>query len=207
MVIIFSLSISNCNHLVIATTHTSTTIMAPITTTTTNAPAKKAVAPPLAKKKAVRRPSDTTTVVPVVVPAASAVATIQQQQQPVVTTKAKKFNEAEDELLCRAWVSSSMNSIDGTGKKAIDFWATVHAKYELLQLQSTDIRVNHTRDQHQLKTRFLRYIQPNVLKFNKFFKEAKDNVPSGTPDTDIYVMQEACIQWHTEEKKTWSGQL
>jgi hypothetical protein len=160
-----------------------------------NPTAKKAPA----KKRAVRRVSAAETTVPLVNAPVESGAIFNPQQ-----SKAKKFNEAEDELLSRAWVSVSMNSIDGTCKKATDFWNAVHTKYELLQLQSCDSRVNnYARDHNQLKTRFLRYIQPNVLKFNKYYKEAKDNIPSGTPDIEMYIMTEAINKRNMGETKVF----
>jgi hypothetical protein len=45
------------------------------------------------------------------------------------------FNETEDTLLCRAYVSASGSSITGANQKGTTFWKTVASKYNKLAVE------------------------------------------------------------------------
>jgi hypothetical protein len=117
--------------------------------------------------------------------------------------KALNFHSDEDELLAIAWVSATENPIAGVGQKAGTFWADVHQKYLKLQERSTSTETKYPRTWNQLKGRFLRHIQVNVSLFNKYFKRAKENIPSGNASTFDAIMERAMDDFQSEQGKTF----
>jgi hypothetical protein len=115
--------------------------------------------------------------------------------------KAPNFHPDEDELIAKAWVSASENPVVGNGQKAATFWADVHSRYCLLQEKSESIEVNYPRSWNQIKGRFLRHIQVNVGVFNRYYKRAKDTLPSGEPETPENLMELAMNEYASDQKK------
>jgi hypothetical protein len=58
-----------------------------------------------------------------------------------------------------------------------------------------------------VKGRFLRHIQPNVSVFNRYYKRAKDTLPSGTPDIEEEVMKVAMEDFFQDNKKRFKFAL
>ena len=150
-------------------------------------PAKKA--PTKAKGKAGRPPKA------VVTPAAPVKVKDEEKN------KSPNFHPDEDELIAKAWVSASENPIVGNGQKAATFWADVHSRYCLLQQKSSSEEVSFPRSWNQIKGRFLRHIQLNVQVFNRYYKRAKDTLPSGTPEIEEEIMKLARAEYEEMEKK------
>jgi hypothetical protein len=115
--------------------------------------------------------------------------------------KAPNFHSDEDQLLCIAWVSATDNSLVGCGQKAIVFWNDVHTRYTKLQEKSVSIETKYPRTWNQLKGRFLRHIQVNVNIFNKYYKKAAENIPSGHSCTTDAIMERAMEEYQLENKK------
>jgi hypothetical protein len=103
------------------------------------------------------------------------------------------FLPDEDEFLAKAWCAASVNPVKGCNQKAHEFWQCVQKDYELLQVRAVNDGdqsiVSCYREWAQLKTRFMRHIQPNVNSFNRQYKWAYDHLPSGTPKTVPNVMK------------------
>jgi hypothetical protein len=133
--------------------------------------------------------------------AGTPVATPKVKPEPSDVNKAPNFHEDEDELVAQAWVSATENPIVGSGQKAAVFWGDVHARYLLLQAKSRSINTTVDRSWNQVKGRFLRHIQPNVSVFNRYYKRAKDTIPSGTPDIEEEVMKIAMEDYQKDNKK------
>jgi hypothetical protein len=95
------------------------------------------------------------------------------------------FLSKEDELLCKAWVYAAEDPIKGCNQKGFEFWTHVQESYGLLQAKEPPPAdaAGTPRGWMQLKTRFLRHIQPTVNSFNRHYRWAYTNLPSGTPRT------------------------
>jgi hypothetical protein len=115
--------------------------------------------------------------------------------------KAPNFHSDEDELLACAWVSASDNPIVGVGQKSTSFWADVHSRYCKLQERSSSPETKFPRTWNQLKGRFLRHIQVHVNVFNRFYKRAADNIPSGSGSTVTSIMERAMADYLEELSK------
>jgi hypothetical protein len=97
--------------------------------------------------------------------------------------KQKNFTTHEDVLLCKAYVNISTNPVAGTGKKAKDFWKGIKEKFDELCKAEPPPETEGTpeRDQEALMNRFKRHIQKKMNVFNRYFKQVKQEAPSGTP--------------------------
>jgi hypothetical protein len=115
--------------------------------------------------------------------------------------KAPNFHTDEDHLLAIAWVSASDNSLVGCGQKAAVFWTDVHTRYCQLQEKSVSPETKFPRTWNQLKGRFLRHIQLNINAFNKYYKKAADNIPSGNCCTVDAIMERAMADYQVDNKK------
>jgi hypothetical protein len=139
----------------------------------------------------------------VATPAAAAKVAVKDEEK----NKAPNFHEDEDELVAMAWVSATENPIVGSGQKAAVFWGDVHSRYLLLQARSQSANVGNHRSWNQVKGRFLRHIQPNVSVFNRYYKRAKDTLPSGTPDIEEEIMKIAVEDFYQDNKKRFKFAL
>ena len=115
--------------------------------------------------------------------------------------KAPNFHEDEDELVSHAYINRSENSLAGVSKKSKVFWEDVTARYAILQEKSTSEHTKHERTWNMLKGRFLRQIQPAVSAFNRYYKKAKDTIPSGHPDIEEAIMEMARELWQENHPK------
>jgi len=120
-------------------------------------------------------------------------ATKRSKKTTDAATKAKKvkqknFTTHEDVLLCKAYVNISTNPVAGTGKKAKDFWKSIKETFDALMKAEPpeDNEGIVERDQEALMNRFKRHIQKKMNVFNKYFKQVKQEGPSGTP-YDEYI--------------------
>lgn len=122
--------------------------------------------------------------------------------------KAPNFQPDEDELIAQAWVSATENPIVGNGQKSATFWNDVHSRYCLLQEKSLSAdTTNVERSWNQIKGRFLRHIQPGVYAFNRYYKKAKEIVPSGTPDIEEEIMKRAMEEYAMDEATSFKFPL
>jgi hypothetical protein len=97
--------------------------------------------------------------------------------------KQKNFTTHEDVLLSKAYVNISTNPVAGTGKKSKDFWKSIKEAFDALMKAEPPEENEATteRDQEALMNRFKRHIQKKTNVFNKYFKQVKQEGPSGTP--------------------------
>jgi hypothetical protein len=114
------------------------------------------------------------------------------------STRGANFNEAEDLLLCRAYVSTSINSKVGNDKKFAVFWQEIAAKYRLLQSSEPCDDTVLSRSASGLKNRFTRTIQRAVNDFNGFYKHCAENVASGYSDRMDEVLERADKEYVAE---------
>jgi hypothetical protein len=121
--------------------------------------------------------------------------------------KAPNFHSDEDELLAMAWVSATDNPIVGCGQKSVTFWADVHARYSKLQERSTSPETKFPRAWNQLKGRFLRHIQVNINVFNRHYKKAAENIPSGNNTTVDSIMKRAMEAYQQDQGKPFRFSL
>jgi hypothetical protein len=121
--------------------------------------------------------------------------------------KSPNFHSDEDELLAVAWVSATDNPVVGVGQKAITFWADVHGRYCKLQEKSVSPETKFPRSWNQLKGRFLRHIQLNVNVFNRYYKKAADNIPSGHNSTVSSIMDRAMEEYQVDQGKPFRFSL
>jgi hypothetical protein len=121
--------------------------------------------------------------------------------------KSPNFHSDEDELLAMAWVSATDNPIVGCGQKSVTFWADVHARYSKLQERSTSTETKFPRAWNQLKGRFLRHIQVHVNVFNRHYKKAAENIPSGHNSTVDSIMVRAMEEYQLEQGKPFRFSL
>jgi hypothetical protein len=114
------------------------------------------------------------------------------------TVRSSNFNETEDLLLCRAWVSTSLSPEHGNGKKYAVFWNDVATKYRELQDSEPCEDTTEFRNAVGLKNRFVRTIQPAINEFNGTFKRCAENVPSGYSNLEEAVLEAANKEWVEE---------
>jgi hypothetical protein len=108
------------------------------------------------------------------------------------------FNETEDLLLCRAWVSVSINAAEGNDKKFAVFWQEVATKYRALQSAEPCDDSFISRSASGLKNRFTRTIQRAVNDFNGYYKRCAENVASGYSDRMEEVLEAADKEYVAE---------
>jgi hypothetical protein len=109
----------------------------------------------------------------------------------MVKRSLQPVNEAEDLLLCRAYVPASVNAKEGNDKKFAVFWQEIAAKYRHLQSSEPCDDTIISRSASGLKNRFTRTIQRAVNDFNGFYKCCAENVASGYSDRMEAVLLEA----------------
>jgi hypothetical protein len=98
-----------------------------------------------------------------------------------------------------AWVSATDNPIVGCGQKSVTFWADIHARYSKLQERSTSPETKFPRARNQLNGRFLRHIHVNVNVFNRHYKKAAENIPSGNSTTVESFMKRAMEAYQQDQ--------
>jgi hypothetical protein len=121
--------------------------------------------------------------------------------------KAPNFHTNEDELLAVAWVSATDNPIVGVGQKSHTFWGDVHKRYCQLQEKSVSPETKFPRSWNQLKGRFLCHIQLNVNVFNRYYKKAADNIPSGNSSTVTAIIDRAMEEYQKDQGKPFRFSL
>jgi hypothetical protein len=121
--------------------------------------------------------------------------------------KAPNFHTDEDKLLAVAWVSATDNHIVGVGQKSHTFWGDVHKRYCQLQEKSVSPETKFQRSWNQLKGRFLRHIQLNVNVFNRYYKKAADNIPSGNSSTVTAIIDRAMEEYQKHQGKPFRFSL
>jgi len=98
--------------------------------------------------------------------------------------KPRNFSKVEDELLCRAYVNATTNSVCGTDQKLKDFWKDIKSKFDALCVSEQVEEDREERNWEALHVRYTKKIQPQVLLFNPFYKRIADCPPSGTTKDD-----------------------
>jgi hypothetical protein len=56
-------------------------------------------------------------------------------KQEAQVQKRQNFTAKEDEMLCYAWVSASMDPTKGNNQKGFEFYQSISKKYRILQLE------------------------------------------------------------------------
>jgi hypothetical protein len=120
------------------------------------------------------------------------------ESEATAVVRSSNFNETEDLLLCRAWVSTSLSPEHGNGKKYSVFWNDVATKYRDLQESEPCEETAEFRNAVGLKNRFVRTIQPAINEFNGTFKRGAENVPSGYSNLEEAVLEAANKHWVEE---------
>jgi hypothetical protein len=117
------------------------------------------------------------------------------------------FVPEEDEWLCDAWHSATVNPAIGNNQRGETFWADVHLKYGHCRVAAVDTDVWTLRSMEMLKTRFMKCIQPTVSLFNKYYKRANDNIPSGHPELHEEIMKLAMAEYEVVEGRPFLFEL
>ena len=94
----------------------------------------------------------------------------------------------EDLMVAKAWVNVSMDASIGCNQTVAKFWRRVQQKF-MLQFLSYQVRESHDggdkdhggRTASQITNRFMKVMKAEMALFNKYFKEIKDENPSGVP--------------------------
>jgi No apical meristem-associated C-terminal domain len=94
----------------------------------------------------------------------------------------------EDLMVAKAWVNVSMDASIGCNQTVAKFWRRVQQKF-MLQFLSYQVRESHDggdkdhggRTASQITNRFMKVMKADMTLFNKYFKEIKDENPSGVP--------------------------
>jgi hypothetical protein len=156
---------------------------------------KLVTAPAAGKKKARKPPRKVTTAVVEGTATGAGSVEAETEETDVKSSINKKrtqnYNHTEDYLLSKAWVAISADPVKGCNQKGHEFWAAVLNHYEYLQEKeeaTLDADISCKRGWLQLQVRFNRHVQPLMNKFNKHYRWAYYNLPSGTPKTvDNYI--------------------
>jgi len=94
------------------------------------------------------------------------------------------FTAEEDEILCRAFVATSLDPIRGCGQKREVFWASVFKKYKEIYQRDVEVQVTSSLDMRtaaSISARWGRKLQPDVTKFVSILRS--NPIPSGqSPD-------------------------
>lgn len=95
-----------------------------------------------------------------------------KKRDPYMTTD-------EDYYLASAFVNVSENPIFGNNQTGENFWLTVATRYNELAIDGLDEDMFIARNANALKNRFKRLLSPQVMLFNRFWKEARNPRKSG----------------------------
>jgi hypothetical protein len=125
--------------------------------------------------------------------------------------RSPNFAPWEDFLLCKAWVSVSMDPSVGCGQKRNSFWSRIEEKFNLLydafemDEDEDGVKAVGGRSASQLDNRFNKVIKVDIVVFNKYFKQIKTERPSGIP----WILHKAlsCERYLEIEGKAVSSQF
>jgi hypothetical protein len=101
--------------------------------------------------------------------------------------KGKNYAAKEDEMLARAFVNISQDAIVGADQTKAVFWEGVKAGFDILVAENNVVEAQE-RSWSSLKSRWTKKIQPDIIKWNRFFKIMYDKEPSGRPLDELYDM-------------------
>ena len=100
-----------------------------------------------------------------------------------VTKKAAYFTLAEDIAICKAFVNCTLDPIVGCNQKSATFWNAVHAKFNEILTQESDVYMENKWKVSSINSRFLKTISPRVSIFTGFHKQILEKEMSGwTPE-------------------------
>jgi hypothetical protein len=107
-------------------------------------------------------------------------------EEEVSKPRSPNFAPWEDLLLCKAWVSVSMDPSVGCNQKRATFWKRVEEKFNLLydayDMEEDDgVKALGGRVAGQLDNRFSKVIKVDIVVFNKYFLQIHTERPSGVP--------------------------
>jgi hypothetical protein len=112
--------------------------------------------------------------------------------------KAPNYIDAEDVVLCNAYIAGTLNPKKGAYQKADVFWSEIEQRYNKLLLDAaTPCDLVFLRDAQSLKLRWKKLIMPAMNKFMKFYRYCYTNTKSGETDADI--LERACDDWQAQE--------
>ena len=109
--------------------------------------------------------------------------------------RAPNYSKTEDELLCRAYVNITTDPTVGTDQTSTTFWQRIKDKFDLLRDGKENVK---DRSWDSLRNRFQKTIQPEMNYFNRYFKQVKEEKPSGVPESHY---PEIAADRFKEEKK------
>jgi hypothetical protein len=102
--------------------------------------------------------------------------------------RSPNFAPWEDLLLCKAWVSVSMDPTSvGCGQKRNSFWSRIEEKFNLLYDlyefldEEEGVKAVGGRNAAQLDNRFNKVIKVDIVVFNMYFLQIHTERPSGVP--------------------------
>ena len=99
--------------------------------------------------------------------------------------KPPNFDSEEDLLLSRAYVNTSENAVIGNNQKGKVFWAGVGSCFRDLYNELDEKVEGLARSNDACMNRFQRHIHPAVQQFNAYYKELKEQKPSGWKEEDL----------------------
>ena len=99
----------------------------------------------------------------------------------------QNFLPTEDVILCKAFVSTTEDSIKGADQDVENFWGKVREKWSSLMLADANFgECFAERTWKSLRDRFQRQIAKNVSYFNKYYKKQKAEYRTGWVE-DTYI--------------------
>ena len=106
--------------------------------------------------------------------------------------RGKNFSNDEDVALCKAFIKTSHDSIDGVHQDGDVLWSSVFKEFVKLCPN------HHQRDVTKISKRWYDKIQPTTSKFSGVFARVKRELPSGR--TYKEVLEKALLQWKLENR-------
>lgn len=98
----------------------------------------------------------------------------------------KNFTSDEDVFLCRAFVSTTLDPINGSDQKADVFWTRVREVFLSLMEKEAEVQLLEERSFTSLENRYKRQIQPDALKWTAIYKNTDKE--SGRTDKEHFEL-------------------
>jgi hypothetical protein len=101
------------------------------------------------------------------------------------------FIDADDKVLCKAFMSVSEDPIKGADRRKDEFWEEISQKFNSLLVDEANAEdLVLLRDATNCRNRFMKLILPGMNKFMKHYRAAYEPLKSGWTE-DMYI-QRAC---------------
>ena len=93
-----------------------------------------------------------------------------KEEKVVVRQKPRNFTPEEDVFLTRAYVSCSLDPINGADQKGTTFWANVYTTFKALMDEEAEVQVLEERNYQSLQNRWKRQIQHDAAEWVALLK-------------------------------------